>query len=108
MSKAKKTKPEAEEVTADVSLLARLLDETDDENIFLFDGKGDEIELEQIAVISHEKNLYTILRPLTAAEDEAVVFRVDPTDEESITVVDDEVLAEKILEIYHKDCEEKA
>jgi len=89
------------EETADLTLLARLLDESNDENVFLFDESGNEIELEQIATILHENQVYAIMRPLDAEEDEAVVFLIDPKDEESINVVEDESLAEKILEIYH-------
>jgi uncharacterized protein YrzB (UPF0473 family) len=96
--KTKKTEPE---ITPDVSLLARLLDEGNDENIFLFDESGGEVELEQIATVTHEGAIYAILRPLTAAEDEAVVFKIDPEDEESVNIVSDDTLAEKILEIYH-------
>jgi len=91
-----------EETTADLTLLARLLDEDNDENIFLFDENGDEIELEQIATVMHEDHIYAILRPVDAEEDEAVVFLIDPTDEESILVVEDDELAETILEVYHK------
>lgn len=90
----------------DVSLLTRLLDADNDENIFLFDESGNEIELEQIATITHEGAIYAILRPLTAEEDEVVVFKIDPKDEESVNIVEDEALAEKILDIYHKQSEE--
>ena len=85
----------------DETLLKQLLDADNDENIFLFDENGMEIELEQIATITHDGEIYAIMRPLTAAEDEAVVFLIDPTDEESVKVVEDESLAEKILDIYH-------
>jgi len=85
-----------------VSLLSQILDEHNDDNIFLFDEDGNEIELEQIATVVHEEQLYVILRPLDAAEDEVVVFWCDPTDEESIEVVEDETLAEKIIELYHE------
>jgi len=90
------------EQTADLTLLKRLLDEADDDNVFLFDESGNEIELEQIATIVHENQIYAIMRPLDADEDEAVVFLLDPTDEESINVVEDDALAEKILEVYHE------
>jgi len=90
------------EQTTDLTLLARLLDEDNDENVFLFDEKGKEIECEQIATIVHENQIYAILRPLDAEEDEAVVFLIDPEDEESINVVEDDALAEKILEVYHE------
>jgi len=92
----------ADENTADLSLLARLLDEDNDENIFLFDESGKEVELEQVATILYEENIYAIMHPLDAEEDEAVVFLIDQTDEESIRVVEDETLAEKILELYHE------
>jgi len=101
LNSSKKAADRQQEVYPDVSLLARLLDAGNDENIFLFDENGDEIELEQIAAITHEGKIYAILRPLTAAEDEAVVFLIDTEDEESIIVVEDETLAEKILDIYH-------
>ena len=99
-----KTKDDSADIGVDVSLLQRLLDEKNDENIILFDEDGNEIELEQIAVVTYEKVLYAILRPVTAAEDEAVVFKIDADDEESITIVDDEELADKVLDIYHKQC----
>ena len=82
-------------------MLQRLLDNDNDENVILFDEDGNEIELEQIAIIAHKDELYAILRPMDAKEDEAVVFKVDPTDEESIHIVEDEKLAAKILELYH-------
>ena len=91
-----------DENTADLSLLSRLLDEENDENIFLFDESGKEVELEQIATILYEENIYAIMHPLDAEEDEAVVFLIDQTDEESIRVVEDESLAEKILDLYHE------
>jgi len=90
------------EETADLTLLARLLDEDNDENVFLFDEDGNEVELEQIATIVHDGQIYAIMRPLDAAEDEAVVFLIDQKDEESINVVEDEKLAEKVLELYHE------
>ena len=86
---------------ADVTLLQRLLDDENDENIVLFDESCEEIEMEQIAVIPYNKQVYAILRPLDADEDSAAVFRVDTEDEESITAVDDEKLASKILDIYN-------
>lgn len=85
-----------------VSLYNQLTDENNDDNVFLFDEAGKEIELEQIATVVLDKQVYAILRPLDAAEDEAVVFWLDPTDEESIEVVEDDNLAERVLEAYHK------
>ena len=93
---SKKPAPEG-----DITLLAKLLDEKNDENIVLFDEAGASVELEQIAVIPHEEEIYAILRPLDADEDSAAVFRIDTEDEESIISVDDDKLASKILDLYN-------
>jgi len=85
-----------------ISLYEQLTDEHNSDNVFLFDENGKSIELEQIATIVYEQQVYSILRPLTAADDEVVVFWLDPTDEESVEVVEDERLAEKIIDEYHK------
>jgi len=90
------------EQTPDLTLLAQLLDENNNDNVFLFDEQDNEIEFEQIATVTYENHVYAILRPLDAAEDEAVVFLLDPTDEESINVVEDDELAEKVLDVYHE------
>jgi uncharacterized protein YrzB (UPF0473 family) len=97
-----KKEEKKEELTPDASLLARLFDEENDENIFLFDADGKEIEMEQIAVIAHDDKIYAILHPVGEAEDEAVVFEINPEDEESLSVVEDDVLGNKILDIYHE------
>jgi len=86
----------------DVTLLAKLMDDKNDDNIVLFDESGASVELEQIAVIPHEDEIYAILRPLDADEDSAAVFRVDVSDEESIISVDDDKLASKILDLYNE------
>jgi len=82
----------------DVSILEKLFDGDNDDNLFLFDEDGNEIEFEQIAAINHEDQVYAILHPMDAPEDEVVVFRIDPTDEESIIMVEDEKLANEILQ----------
>ena len=89
------------ETSPDMTLLARLMDDTNDENVMLFDDNGDQVELEQIAVIPYEGDVYAILRPLDADEDSAAVFKIDTEDEESILAVEDEKLASKILDIYN-------
>ena len=89
------------EKDTDITLLQQLLDEDNDENITLYDEAGQEIELEQIALIPHDKKLYAILRPLDADEDAAAVFKVDTDDEETLAPIQDETLASKILDIYN-------
>ena len=90
-----------DEVGTDVSLLSRLMDDTNHDIITLFDEDGEPVELEQIAVIPYEGALYAILRPIDADEDAAAVFLVDPKDEESINVVEDEELASEVLAAYN-------
>jgi len=85
----------------DLSLLKQLLDEDNNDNIFLFDEDGEHVEMEQIAVIPHGDELFALLRPLDADEDAAAVFKIDPEDEESLEAVEDEELAMTILNLYN-------
>ncbi|MCL2587136.1 MAG: DUF1292 domain-containing protein [Firmicutes bacterium] len=93
-------------MSKDVSLLKQLLDEKNDDNIFLFDEAGESVELEQIAIIPHNDELFALLRPLDADEDAAAVFRIITDDEESIESVEDEDLAMQILKMYNEQIEE--
>ena len=88
-----------EEQFEDVTLLERLFDEDNDENIILFDDEGKEIELEQIAAVEFEGGVYAVMHVVGDPEEEVVVFKVDTADEESITMVEDEELGNKILKI---------
>ncbi|MCL2846324.1 MAG: DUF1292 domain-containing protein [Firmicutes bacterium] len=94
-------KDEIMEEGEDLTLLTRLLDDENDENIILFDENGDEVELEQVGMVPYNRELYAILRPIDADEDSAAVFRVDTEDEESLTAVEDDALATKILDLYN-------
>lgn len=86
-----------DKVENDVTILEKLFDEENDESIFLFSEDGKEIELEQVAAIEHEGEYYAVLHPIDAEEDEVVVFRIDPTDEDSVILVEDEKLIDLIL-----------
>jgi len=81
----------------DVSILEKLFDGDNDENIFLFGEDGKELEFEQIAAINHDGEVFAVLHPVGAPEEEVLVFRVDADDEESLIMVEDEKLAQKIL-----------
>ena len=83
--------------TDDVTLLERLFDDENEENIILFDNEGNEIELEQVAIVTDEDEIYAVLHVVGDPDEEVLVFRIDPEDEESVTMVEDEALAEKIL-----------
>ena len=89
-------------VKDDETLLKILLDEKNDENIFLFGEDDEEVELEQLGIVPFEDNLYALLRPTCEDEDVALVFKVDHEDENSIMEIEDETLAQKIIEIFNK------
>ena len=95
----------SEEENGGLEHISQLLDDENLENITLVDENGDEVEMEQIAIITHNKEMYAILRPLDEDEDAAVVFKIDADDEESLVLVDDDKLADEIIAIYNKEIE---
>jgi len=102
-----KKEPKEPEVMDDVGLIDRLFDEENDDNIILFDVDGNEIELEQVAVLTHEGEIYAVLHVVGDPEEEVLVFHINPEDEESVTMVEDEALGNKILELVMKEGEEE-
>ena len=94
-----KKKNKVKEKTEDVKLLERLFDENNDDNLILFDQNGKEIELEQVAVVTHEGAIYAVLHVVGDPDEEVLVFKINPEDEESIMMVDDEKLGNKILSL---------
>ena len=66
-------------------------------DIILHEEDGNEIELEQIAVVTDEGEVYAVLHAIGDPEDEVLVFKIDQNDEESVTMVEDEELGNKIL-----------
>jgi len=85
-------------MNADITLLKRLLDDSNEDNVVLFDGDGNEIQLEQVAIVTDAGEVYAVLHVVGDPEEEVLVFRIDQKDEESITMVEDEALANKILQ----------
>ena len=90
-----KNKPEG----ADVKLMEQLFDDNNDDNIVMFDEDGEPVELEQVAAVEFEGECYAVLHVIGDPEGEVIVFRIDPTDEDSLILVEDDELAEKILQI---------
>ena len=91
------------------SLLDILTDEEDRGNFVLQGDDGTETEFEQIATIPLQDELYCILRPLNVpnlelAEDEALVFKLEADD--TLSIVEDEGLAQLVFEEYYKLCDE--
>lgn len=77
-----------------MDLLETLLDETNNEDIILKNEEGEDLTFEQVAVIPFNDNLYCVLKPVTEIDgvndDEAIVFRVDEMDGESVLVVEED------------------
>lgn len=94
----------------ELTVLQKLLDDENCDNITLYDEEGSELEFEQVAIIPLDEALYAILRPVTPMEgieeDEALVFLIDE-EEEMVTLITDETLGAAVFREYYKLCEEE-
>ena len=85
----------------------QILDETNTENIVLYDAQNKPIEFEQVALIPLEKTnkLYAILIPVTPMqgvnEGEGVLFELDEAKHD-LNVVNDDKIIDEVLTIYQK------
>jgi len=104
--KGGKAKPIADDeiYETEKSIYDILMDDEDNDNIFLFDEDGKEVEFEQIATVPLNGKIYAVLQPVDDPEiedDEAVVFQINAEDDE-IEIVEDDDIAEKVLDILNK------
>lgn len=87
------------------SLLEKILDESNDEDIVLLNENQEEVRFEQIAVIPIEEKLYVILKPIDIVkgieEDEALVFLVDE-DEDDLIIEQNMAIVEQVFQEYYK------
>lgn len=94
----------------ELSVLQKLLDDENCDNITLYDEDDNELEFEQVALIPLEETLYAILKPVIPmegmADDEALVFLLDE-EEEMVTLVTDEALGTAVFREYYKLLEEE-
>ena len=84
-----------------------LFDENNVENIVLYNEKEEPVEFEQIAVIPLKEKVYAFLKPVMQIEgvkdDEAFAFEILLIDgEESLRLVEDEKIIDKVFEAYDK------
>lgn len=87
------------------TLTDALLDETNVENLKLYNEEGKVIEFVQIATVPMRGALYVILKPVEPlegmSEDEALVFSVEGDDgEEHLEVVFDQTVIDEVFAIY--------
>lgn len=95
-----------------MDLIEKLLDEDNDGQIRLTNEDGTELVFNHVATIPYNDTLFAILAPVSdiegVSDDEAIVFRVDETDDgESVLVLeDDEETAMAVFDEYVKLWEE--
>lgn len=87
------------------SVVDKILDEENCDNIILYDEDNNEIEFQQIAVIPFEDKTYVILHPVEKLEgledDEALVYYIDEENDE-VLIVDDENIILAVFDEYYK------
>ena len=89
-----------------MSAIDKLLDKNNNDNLILYNTKGEAIEFEQIAVIPMDHKIYALLAAAVPNEDmdedEGIVFSIEKAEDgkESLRLVTDEAIIEKIFEMY--------
>lgn len=88
------------------SAIDKLFDENNNDNIVLYNSKGEPTEFEQAALIPLEGKVYAILSLAVPnediAEDEGIVFSIETREdgERSLRLVVDDGIIERVFEIY--------
>lgn len=93
------------------STIEKILDEDNDENVILYDNDDNEIEFEQVAIITLDEDIYVILHPVDELEgledNEALVFKVDEENKENgLEIVTNPKIIDKVFDEYYKLIEE--
>lgn len=83
------------------TLLDQLLDEKNTEIIELEQADGKLVRFEQAGVVDYDNSTYAMLRPLDMPEEQVIVFKLNPYDEDSLEFVTDEKLAKQIVDIFN-------
>ncbi len=101
-------KVEQDKVVEREDAIEAILDPQNGNNVILLDGKGEEHEFEQVAIVPLADSTYVILRPINdprVKEGEAVVFviQLDEDDlEYYLDVVENEDILDAVFEAYTK------
>lgn len=89
----------------ELTVLQKLLDDENSDNIILYDEDNNELEFEQVAIIPLNDALYAILKPAVLmegmADDEALVFLIDE-EEEMVSLITDEEIGTAVFREYYK------
>ena len=89
------------------SVIDKIFDENNEENIILYDENDKPVEFEQVAVIPLDGNIYVILKPVEEffglEQDEAIVFVIEEIDDsEALVIVDDLDVANAVFDEYYR------
>ncbi len=96
--------------TSGKALIDMLLDENNQDSIFIFDQNGREYECDQVAIIPYDDEIYVILKPIDeiegVADDEALVCHLivphDNEEEAMLLLEYDEETAITVFEKYYE------
>lgn len=89
-----------------MSAIDKLFDENNNDNIILYNEKGEATEFEQVALIPIDEQIYAILSLANPTDeigaDEGIVFRVEEAEDgnNSLKLVTDDETVDKVFEIY--------
>ena len=87
----------------------RIFDENNNENIFIKDNNGCDIEFEQLAVVDFEESYYAVLQPVTpmegVGEDEVLIFKIDE-EKDCLVYEEDERVMEGVYNEFMEMLEE--
>ena len=89
-----------------MSAIDKLFDENNNDNIVLYNEKGEATEFEQVAIIPHGGKIYTLLSLATPtddiSEDEGFVFSIDTSEEgkKTLSLVTDDAVIDAVFKVY--------
>ena len=101
-------KVEQDKVVEREDAIEAILDPQNGNNVILLDGKGEEHEFEQVAIVPLADSTYVILRPINdprVKEGEAVVFVIQLYEDDLeyyLDVVENEDILDAVFEAYTK------
>jgi hypothetical protein len=89
-----------------MSAIDKLFDENNNDNIVLYNEKGEATEFEQVAIIPHGGKIYALLSLATPTdeigEDEGFVFLIDTAEDgqKMLVLVTDDAVIDAVFGVY--------
>ena len=89
-----------------MSAIDKLFDENNNDNIVLYNEKGDATEFEQVAIIPHGGKIYALLSLATPTdeigEDEGFVFSIETAEDgkKTLALVTDDAVIDAVFGVY--------